>query len=161
MAVKKKTARKKAVRKAPRTAARKVAPRLTPRKQPETLRIRSASPGLTVGDIERSLHFYTRVLGFIVKDRWEQNGKLMGVEVRAGNASVMLGQDDWQKGRDRIKGVGFRIYCSTVQDVDKLAAGIKARGGVLDHEPQNQPWGMRDFGITDPDGFKITIGRQK
>jgi uncharacterized glyoxalase superfamily protein PhnB len=42
--------------------------------------------------------------------------------------------------------------------VDSLAAAIKKRGGRLDSEPVDQPWGSRDFSLTDPDGFKITIG---
>ena len=42
----------------------------------------------------------------------------------------MIGQDDWKKGRDRVKGEGFRLYCQTTQDVDRLAEGIKARGGT-------------------------------
>jgi uncharacterized glyoxalase superfamily protein PhnB len=58
-----------------------------------------------------------------------------------------------------MKGVGFRLYCSTTQDVDVLAKGIQARGGKLDQEPKNQQWGTRDFALTDPDGFKITIGK--
>jgi predicted enzyme related to lactoylglutathione lyase len=70
----------------------------------------------------------------------------------------MVTQDDWKLGRDRVKGAGFRMFCSTSQDVDRLAAGIKARGGTLDREPTDE-WGMRTFAITDPDGFKITIGR--
>ena len=45
----------------------------------------------------------------------------------------------------------------TAQDIDRLAALIKARGGVLAHDPRTQPWGERDFGMVDPDGFKITI----
>jgi uncharacterized glyoxalase superfamily protein PhnB len=45
--------------------------------------------------------------------------------------------------------------------VDKLAALIKARGGRLTHEPEDQPWGERDFGVLDPDGFKITISMTK
>jgi uncharacterized glyoxalase superfamily protein PhnB len=71
----------------------------------------------------------------------------------------MVGQDDWKKGRDRVKGEGFRIYCGTTQDVDALARQIKARGGKLDSEPADQPWGGRDFSLSDPDGFKITIYR--
>jgi uncharacterized glyoxalase superfamily protein PhnB len=71
---------------------------------------------------------------------------------------LMIGQDDWKKGRDRKKGEGFRIYFTTTGDVDALAAGIKARGGALDSEPMDQPWGSRDFSFTDPDGFKLTIG---
>jgi uncharacterized glyoxalase superfamily protein PhnB len=97
------------------------------------------------------------VLGFAVSDEWRVEGALMGVEMRAGSVEIFLGQDDWKKGRDRIKGEGIRLYGRTVQDLDRLAALIKARGGVLAHEPRTQPWGERDFGLLDPDGFKITI----
>jgi predicted enzyme related to lactoylglutathione lyase len=72
----------------------------------------------------------------------------------------MLGQDDWQKGRERVKGQGFRMYCSTAQDIDRLAARIKSQGGVLMEEPGDRPWGSRDFAIKDPDGFMITISSE-
>ena len=165
MATKKKPkakARKKPARAAKRKAApakrraTKKAPKA--RKAPETLRLRSASPGFTVNDLEKSLAWYEGVLGFVPKERWMRDGKLAGVELLAGSVLFMIGQDDWAKGRDRAKGVGFRLFCDTVQDVDKLAAQVKARGGVLTQEPKDQPWGTRDFAVEDPDGFKITIG---
>ncbi len=121
------------------------------------LSLSSTSPSLTVGDIAKSLAWYRDVLGFEVEERWEQDGKLAGVMVRAGDARFMLGQDDWKKGRDRKKGEGFRLYCETRKNIDALAEKIKARGGTLDQEPQDEPWGVRDFSLTDPDGFKLTI----
>lgn len=125
------------------------------------LNLKEAAPGLTVNDIEKSLAWYRDVLGFAVKERWEQDGKLLGVEVNAGGVLFMLGQDDWKKGRDRVKGEGVRIYLSTDDDVDQIAAEIKARGGTLAQEPKDQPWGMRDLALEDPDGYKITIGQEK
>jgi uncharacterized glyoxalase superfamily protein PhnB len=138
-----------------RPAARK--PQRVKRRQPETLRLRTASPGFTVNDLQKSLAWYRDVVGFTVGELWREGDQVVGAELKAGGIFFMIGQDDWMKGRDRKKGEGFRMYCTTAQDVDALAAAIKARGGVLDHEPQDQPWGVRDFGITDPDGFKITI----
>jgi lactoylglutathione lyase len=124
------------------------------------LSMSSASPSLTVGDLQKSLTWYRDVLGFGVEERWEQDGKLSGVLVRAGDVRFMLGQDDWKKGRDRKKGEGFRLYCETKQNVDALAQKIKARGGALEQEPHDEPWGTRDFALTDPDGFKITIAAE-
>ena len=154
MAARKKKAAKKTVRK---VAKKKAAKRKRPRHKPETLRLRSVHPGFTVNDIHRSVKWYTEVLGFVLKEPWMMDGKMTGAEVRAGTTSLYLGQDDFKKGRDRVKGVGVRLYCNTAQDLDQLARDIKARGGTLDHDPQTQPWGTRDFGITDPDGYKITI----
>lgn len=144
-----------------RRPAKRAAPRRPKRKQPESTRARTLSAALTAGDIQRSLGWYQGVLGFTVADRWEVGGVLQGVELKAGDARLSLSQDDWAKGRDRMKGVGMRLYFSTVQDLDKLAAGIKARGGTLDYEPKMQPWGDRTFAITDPDGFRLTFLQRK
>lgn len=126
-------------------------------KASQGLSLSSTTPGFTVGDIQKSIEFYRDVLGFELKERWEHDGVLGGAEMKAGRVSLYLGQDDWMKGRNRVKGVGFRIYCETTQDLDAIVARIKAHGGTLAEEVQNRPWGSRDFAVTDPDGFKITI----
>ena len=128
-----------------------------PRKRPETLRLRDVEPGLTVNDLQASLAWYRDVLGFTEGERWEHDGKLAGVSVVAGTVTINLTQDDWAKGRDRKKGEGFRLYLNTVQDVDEIAAAIKARGGTLLSEPKDMPWGARVFQLADPDGFKLTV----
>jgi lactoylglutathione lyase len=153
-------AKRKSTKAPSRGTARKKpkAPPAKVRAKAESLKMSEASPGLTVNDLEKSLAWYRDVLGFAVEERWEQEGKLTGVALRAGSVTFMIGQDDWKKGRDRKKGQGFRLYCTTTQDVDAIAKRIEARGGKLDQEPRDQPWGTRDFSLTDPDGFKITIG---
>jgi uncharacterized glyoxalase superfamily protein PhnB len=123
-------------------------------------RMISAAPSFTVNDLQKSLTWYRDVVGFVVEERWEEAGELKGVQLRAGDVRFMIGQDDWKKGRGRKKGEGFRLYCRTTQDVDALAKGIVARGGRLDHEPRDQPWGAREFALTDPDGFKISIAKE-
>jgi uncharacterized glyoxalase superfamily protein PhnB len=158
MAVKKKATKAPSKKTSPKKA--KAAP-AKGRAGTGTLKMSEASPGFTVNDLQKSLAWYRDVLGFVVEERWEQDGKLMGVSLQAGGVTFNISQDDWKKGRDRKKGEGFRLYCTTTQDVDKLAEGIQARGGKLDQEPRDQSWGTRDFAMTDPDGFKITIGADK
>lgn len=128
-----------------------------PRRQPETLRLRKLTPSFTATDLQRSIAFYRDVLGFVIGDEWRENGELAGCEIHAGAVTFMLGQDDFKKGRDRQKGLGTRVWCHTAQDLDRLAAEIKARGGMLDQEPQDMPWGDRLFMISDPDGFKLSF----
>jgi uncharacterized glyoxalase superfamily protein PhnB len=125
--------------------------------QPATLRLRSVTPSLTVNDVEASIAWYRDVLGFYVAQQFEHEGKLAGASLRAGAVEIFLTQDDFAKGRDRRKGVGFSLYCTTSLDIDELAAAIEARGGVLSQPPQDQSWGVRDFTVTDPDGFVISI----
>ena len=147
-------ATRKAKAKAPKDRPR-------PRRQPETLRLRKLTPMFTATDLQRSMAFYRDVLGFVIGDEWRETGELSGCEIHAGAITFMLNQDDFKKGRDRQKGVGTRIWCHTAQNLDQLAAEIKARGGALDQEPQDMPWGDRVFMISDPDGFKLTFVQER
>jgi catechol 2,3-dioxygenase-like lactoylglutathione lyase family enzyme len=152
-------AKKPAPRKPARAATTAKKPKarvLKARQQPESLRLHTAGPSLTVNDLQQSLAFYRDVLGFTPKDRWEQDGALKGIELVAGSVSFWLGQDDWQKGQGRAKGVGFRMYCGTTQDIDRLAERVRSAGVALAEEPKDQSWG-RDFAVRDPDGFLISI----
>jgi len=157
---KKTTTRAKAKARATKRTTRR--PKAAPKRaQQKGLSLRSVGPSLTVDDLDKSLAWYRDVMGFAVGQRWEDNGKLLGVELKAGPVLFMIAQDDWKKGRDRQKGVGFRLYCQTDQDVDRMAAGIKARGGTLAQEPRDEEWGARAFTVADPDGFRITISKDR
>lgn len=120
------------------------------------LQARGVSPGLTVDDLQKSITFFEG-LGFAVEERWEDNGVLLGVMLRAGEGVMNLSQDDWKKGRDRKKGEAIRIFISTAQDIDQLAADVKKAGVALEAEPHDTEWGSRAFEVTEPSGFKITI----
>ncbi|HEV8453474.1 MAG TPA: VOC family protein [Gemmatimonadales bacterium] len=126
------------------------------RQQPESLRLRSISPTLTVNDVQRSVAWYRDGLGFFVSERWEEGGRLQGVMLKAGACHLGLSQADFSKGRDRVKGVGFRIWGDTTQNVDAIAERLRAFGGTIVEEPGNH-WDTYSFTAQDPDGFKITI----
>ena len=130
------------------------------RKQPENLRLSAVMPALTVNNIEESLVFYRDRLGFFVAEEHRQEGKISGAVLRAGAVQLLLSQDDFGQGADRDKGVGFRLYCTTRQELDQLAEAIQSRGVELTQEPQDQPWGARDFALVDPDGFQLSISTE-
>jgi len=131
-------------------------PGIKARQKPETLRLRGLSVSYTVGDLARSLSFYVDGMGFTVNSRWEKDGKLMGVMLLAGDCELGLSQDDWGKGKDRVKGVGFRVYAETAQDLGKLAKRIRAQGFSAEG-PKKETWGATTVTATDPDGFVITF----
>lgn len=127
------------------------------RSQPERLRVRSLTPSLTVSDLQASLAWYRDVVGFHVKESYDTDGVPAGYELLAGDQLLFISQDDFAKGRDRVKGLGMRFFLETAQDIDTLADAIKARGGTLASEPAEMPWGPRAFSLVDPDGFTFTI----
>ena len=125
----------------------------------EALQVSAILPSFTVDDLQKSIVFY-EALGFIVDERWEENGALLGVMMRAGKQQIGLSQDDWKKGRDRKKGIGMRVYLSTTQNVDEIAARARSAGIELTSEPHDTEWKSRAFEITDPSGFLLTISSE-
>ena len=125
----------------------------------EAVQISEIIPNFTVDDLQKSITFY-EALGFAVDERWEENGKLLGVMLRAGKTQIGLSQDDWQKGRDRKKGVGMRLFLSTPRNVDDIAKRAKGAGIKLDSDPHDTEWKTRAFEVTDPSGFLLTISSE-
>jgi uncharacterized glyoxalase superfamily protein PhnB len=166
MATRKKTATTKKKNVARAKTARRTAPRRSAAKSSPAgkasagFQLASIAPSLTVNDLAASMAWYCDVLGFTVGQRWDHEGEFVGAELKAGGTVLYIGRDDWKMGRDRVKGQGLRLYWYTDQDIDRLAAGIKARGGTLITEPKDE-WGTRSFNLEDPTGFKITVSSRK
>jgi len=92
----------------------------------EALQISAIVPSLTVDDLQKSITFY-EALGFAVDERWEDDGKLLGVMMRAGKNQIGLNQDDWKKGRDRQKGIGVRVRASLSNPSRRTPSGRAVR----------------------------------
>jgi lactoylglutathione lyase len=131
------------------------------RAEPESLRARTLTASLTVKDLQQSLAWYRDVMGFTVDRKIEREGELRAVALKAGDVRLLIGQDDGAKGWDRVKGEGFSLQLVTVQSVDEIANRIKARGGRLEMEPADMPWGARVFRVRDPDGFRLSISSER
>jgi len=138
-------------------------PEFSPPRAVETqpLHGQSLQASLTVNDVETSVAWYRDVLGFSVERRHERDGKLVAVSLREGDVRLLVAQDDGAKGSSRTKGTGLSLQITTSDDVDAIAARVKRRGGALDTEPTDMPWGVRVIRLQDPDGFKLVIARPK
>ena len=128
----------------------------TATKTKSALTAKTVMANLTVNDVQQSIRFFEG-LGFAVDEQWEDQGKVLGVTLRAGDAQIGLMQDDWRKGRNRLKGIGMRVFIGTAQDIDEIAARAEEAGIPLDSKPHDTEWGSRAFDLTEPSGFKLTI----
>ena len=167
MAKKSKKSAKKKVAKVVRKPAKKAAPKKAAARKavaksavksapkPKGSALTGVGPSFTVADIDASVTFYCDIMGFKVVERWE-TGEYRGAHLEREGVTVFLNQDDWKQGRDRVKGQGVRVFVFTGPNIDAYANAIKSRGAVLAQEPKDE-WGMRAFGIDDPDGFKLTF----
>lgn len=115
-------------------------------------------PSLTVTDVSASIRFYRDGVGFTVVDEMKgEDGVVVGARFKAGSARLGISQDDFSKGRDRVKGIGVRFWIETEQDLETIAKRVKDAGFDVDHGPAALPWGPLALALTDPDGYKVTI----
>ncbi len=127
-----------------------------PDSQTKTLLAKNVMPSLTVDDLQRSQNFFIG-LGFEIEDRWEHEGVLMGLMLKAGDVRLGLSLDDGRKGQGRVKGAGMRLYIEVGDNIDEVAARAKAAGVTLTSEPHDTEWGSRAFEVTEPSGFLLTL----
>ena len=111
---------------------------------------------LEVQDIKCSEAFYREKLGF-------RPGLFFGEPptfciISKDNVAIFL--DLVRTSRAKPLNQYWAIYLY-VDDVNGMAAELSARGVVLDREPEDQPYGCRDFDIRDPDGHVIGIGQNE
>jgi uncharacterized glyoxalase superfamily protein PhnB len=121
-----------------------------------TLQALDLSVSLTANDLTESITFYEG-LGFEVTERMEAEGKLLGVMIEAGDVTLGLSQDDFTKGKKRVKGIGMGLYLVTDQDLEPLAEQIKKAGIVFEVPLAPLAWGPMGFTVRDPDGFRVTV----
>ena len=112
------------------------------------MNVKQAVPFFGVSNMETSLRFYIDGLGFEMKNKWIDQGKLRWCWLEIDGVALML-----QEFRlDGKVGVGVSI-CFTCEDAIKIYREITARGIAV-----KRPFvgnGMWVAEVTDPDGYQL------
>ena len=100
---------------------------------------------------------YRDAVGFTVSQQHTRDGRGLAISLKAGSVELLIGRDDGAKGWDRVKGEGLSLQISTTQNIDELAARIKANGGTLTTEPTDMPWGVRAFRVAGSGWIQVGV----
>lgn len=116
---------------------------------------------LRVGDMQRSIDFYTRVMGMKLlrtTDRPEQKYSLAFVGYGDEREHAVL-ELTYNYGVDRYDlGTAFGHIAIAVDDAYAACEKIKAAGGSVTREPGPVKGGTTVIAfVTDPDGYKIEL----
>lgn len=116
---------------------------------------------LRVGDLEKSIAFYTEVLGMqLLRRRDYPEGKFtlafVGYGSEAENAVIEL-THNWDTSSYDL-GNGYGHIALEVPDVYQACENIRARGGKITREPGPMMHGNSILAfVEDPDGYKIEL----
>lgn len=131
---------------------------------------------LTASDMKAAIDFYVNILGFVLSESWPNDDNPMWANLDLNGQSVMMGcpmepdqvagmcagnakelawfqpvAEEWKSNKP---GVGTMFYLQ-VEDVDGFHAEVQKRGGSPATDPKTQFYGLRDFGIIDPTGYRL------
>lgn len=116
---------------------------------------------IRVGNLERSLEFYTQVLGMkLLRRKDYPEGRFTLAFVGYGDESenaVLELTHNWDTESYDL-GNGYGHVAIEVEDVYAACDRIKARGGVVTREPGPMKHGSTILAfVQDPDGYKIEL----
>jgi lactoylglutathione lyase len=120
---------------------------------------------IRVGDLERSLAFYTEVLGMRLLRRQDYPGgrftlAFVGYGDESENAAIEL-THNWDTASYEL-GNGFGHLAVAVENAYTACAQIKAKGGKVTREAGPMKHGTTVIAfVEDPDGYKIELIEEK
>ncbi|HXF65626.1 MAG TPA: lactoylglutathione lyase [Burkholderiales bacterium] len=120
---------------------------------------------IRVGDLERSIRFYTQVLGMKLLRRTDYpEGRFTNAFVGYGEESreaVIELTHNWDI-RSYDLGNGFGHIAIEVEDARRACAQVKERGGKVTREAGPMKHGTTVIAfVEDPDGYKIELIERK
>jgi lactoylglutathione lyase len=120
---------------------------------------------LRVGDLEKSLAFYTEILGMrLLRKRDYPEGKFTLAFIGYGDedsTAVLELTHNWETKSYEI-GTGYGHIAIAVEDAYKTCTDIKARGGKVTREAGPMKHGTTVIAFAeDPDGYKIEFIQRK
>lgn len=110
-------------------------------------KLQSVAPIFQVANLQRSIDFYTGVLGFGIE--WTAGEPLSHASVSRDHVEISLTAESAP--------VPSRIYIE-VDGVDEYFARVSAAGAKVIAPLADRFYGMRDCRIDDPDGNAIQLG---
>ena len=128
------------------------------------MKFTDVTPNLIVSDIDRSLAFYRDVLGFSVVTTVPDAAPFVFVWLQRDDVKVFLNTAGSVK--DAMPGLAARPIGGTntlfmiveaatpTEGIDALFDSVKSQARVV-MPLKDQFYGMREFGIEDPDGYVI------
>ncbi len=111
-------------------------------------------PTLSVTSVEKSIEYYTTVLGFTKNWDWpaDEENKTFG-SIQNGEVTVFLHENE-----QGARPVVVYYALKDVDDVDKLHEQYKAAGAKIKQPPTDQVWSTREMLVEDIDGHVMRIG---
>lgn len=120
-------------------------------------RITRIIPLLVYEDIPAAHDFLVKAFGFAPGGvEHNADGRPIHAEVYAGDLTIWIHRvaEDHDLASQRSIGRASSGLVVHVDDVDAHYEQVRAHGAQIEREPQNTPYGQREYGVRDPEGHR-------
>jgi len=109
-----------------------------------------------VADLEATVDFYVRVLGFaVVKDDRGGTPPYVSLQRHAVHVGAVTAPEEVPRGC-RLPPAGVELVLE-VDDLSQAVARIEAAGWPMQEGLTRRPWGLVDVRLLDPDGYYLRV----
>jgi len=128
------------------------------------MKLQELTPNLVVRDVAASMEFYCGVLGFERGQTVPERAPFVFGIVTQGAAEIFFNDQkavaaDHPALGQRPVGGALTLYIE-VQDIEELFRNVQQRGVKITMPMKEQFYGMKEFGMEDPEGWEITFAER-
>jgi uncharacterized glyoxalase superfamily protein PhnB len=118
------------------------------------------SPLLAARDMKKTLDFYIQSLGFELKMAFPNPDNPQYADIIKDGMVLMfiLAREHGIDAKEKFGG-GVYFYLHIDGDIDKYYNELKQKGVKIVVDIKDEPFGVRDFTVEDPDGYKLTFNQ--
>jgi uncharacterized glyoxalase superfamily protein PhnB len=116
-------------------------------------------PILVYEDVAAALDFLTRAFGFTERLRAEYGGSITHAQMDVGECAIMIGRQGGPFRAPQDSGTVSQYATVHVDDVDAHFAQAKAAGAAILKEPEDMPFGVRQYTAKDIGGHWWTFSQ--
>jgi len=113
-------------------------------------------PMLETSDLKKSVAYYESILDFVCEGMWPEEGEPCWASMRRDEVVIMLSS---RNAHSKLPQPAFTgtLYMYP-ENVDQAWEELKDKANVS-YEIETFEYGMREFGILDPDGYLLQFGQ--
>jgi catechol 2,3-dioxygenase-like lactoylglutathione lyase family enzyme len=115
---------------------------------------RIAVPVISTSDLPATVAWFEKTLGF--KHEWSWGDPPVYAGVTAGSAMLYISHDPELAAAIRERGLTPDVFL-WVTNIDRVYDQHRAKGAEIVEELVQRPWGVRQYVIQDPNGYRLKI----
>jgi uncharacterized glyoxalase superfamily protein PhnB len=113
-----------------------------------------AVPEIPVSNITQAVAYYVNALGFHLDWHSEEDG-IAGIS--QGECRIFLADDPFRRQCGNNSPVVIWLNLNSKSEVDELHRNWQQSGAGILSAPEDKPWNLREFLVSDPDGNHLRV----